>query len=384
MVMAGGEAKVTDFGIAKVLGAANLTRTGTSMGSAHYMSPEQIRRPEAVDVRSDIYSLGCLFYELLTGRPPFGGSAAEGSESDFEIKTAHVGESAVELRTFDKKIPAWLDRLVMQALAKDPGQRPSSCEEMLSQIEAGLRFSEASSIEPSNAENFSKKSFVLRIRALAPWFAIIFSVCLIAVNLNGYFFKELNLTRYLIGKFNSVPENKGAYDSGGNSMQKESALDAIEAHNLSEMVTVEIPDREIRVKQELENKSSVFIKKYFLSWSDSDEKAYAFLDYVLAENIFFYGENKEKKEVLKSKLSFIKKWNSRNYLEREDSVKIQCDVKKMLCNVSVIVDWRAISATKNTLSKGSASFELGIDFSKNSPRVNRELGKVLSRELSEL
>ena len=137
MVMATGEAKVTDFGIAKVLGSSKLTRTGTAMGSAHYMSPEQIRRPETVDVRSDIYALGCVFYEVLAGQPPFGEKDASGTESDFEIKTAHVTESAPTLEKFKPDLPAWLAQLVMQMLEKDPEQRPSNCDVILKRLKQG-------------------------------------------------------------------------------------------------------------------------------------------------------------------------------------------------------------------------------------------------------
>jgi serine/threonine-protein kinase len=131
MVMATGEAKVTDYGIAKVLGSSKLTRTGTAMGSAHYMSPEQIRRPETVDARSDIYALGCVFYEVLAGQPPFGEKDASGTESDFEIKTAHVTESAPTLEKFNSDLPDWLAQLVMQMLEKEPERRPSSCDVIL-------------------------------------------------------------------------------------------------------------------------------------------------------------------------------------------------------------------------------------------------------------
>jgi serine/threonine-protein kinase len=134
MVMATGEAKVTDFGIAKVLGSSKLTRTGTAMGSAHYMSPEQILNPEMVDARSDIYSLGCVFYEILTGRPPFGDKDIEDTDNDFKIKTAHVNEAVPALDTLKSDIPVGLVLSVMGMLNKEPEQRLSSCDAILEQI----------------------------------------------------------------------------------------------------------------------------------------------------------------------------------------------------------------------------------------------------------
>ncbi len=136
MVMASGEAKVMDFGIAKVLGSSKLTRTGTAMGSAHYMSPEQIRRPETVDARSDIYSLGCVFYEVLTGRPPFGKKEFLGTESDFEVKTAHIAEAVPALEIVNSGTPEWLVTLVMSMLEKEPDERPRSCEEIVEKLKA--------------------------------------------------------------------------------------------------------------------------------------------------------------------------------------------------------------------------------------------------------
>jgi serine/threonine-protein kinase len=384
MVMASGEAKVTDFGIAKVLGAANLTRTGAAMGSAHYMSPEQIRRPEAVDARSDIYSLGCVFYELLTGRPPFGRHDSEGTESDFEIKTAHVGEPVTGLAAFDKAIPAWLDQMVMRALEKDPDRRPLSCEEMLAKIDACLRSSEVDSIKSTRLENFSEKSFFARVRTLAPVLALIVFFVLIVANLYGYGFQYPRFTNYLSTKLNYFLNEKNLVESSGKISQRSGLPDENQDKPSYDVAKTEKIDNEIQLKKAIEEKSTEFIKKYFQSWSESDEKAYAFLEYTLAEKINYFGENKEKKEVLRLKLNFMKKWNARTYILREDSMQIHCDVKRMLCSVNGLVDWSVFSDTHNISSKGNASFELEISFLKDSPRVHLEHGKVLKRALSEL
>jgi serine/threonine protein kinase len=145
MVMASGETKVTDFGIAKVLGSTKLTRTGTAMGSAHYMSPEQIRRPESVDARSDIYSLGCVFYEVLAGRPPFGEKDASGTESEFEVKTAHISIPVPILSAVKNNLPEWLVGLVMSMLEKEPHIRPVHCEAVLQIIRKHMRGTEDTS-----------------------------------------------------------------------------------------------------------------------------------------------------------------------------------------------------------------------------------------------
>jgi serine/threonine protein kinase len=164
MVMGSGEAKVTDFGIAKVLGSSKFTRTGTAMGSAHYMSPEQIRRPETVDARSDIYSLGCVFYEVLTGRPPFGEKDASGTESDFEIKTAHVTELVPSLDRAGRSIPDWLASLVMKMLEKEAEKRPPSCEAILAEIEKPSKkayVSKSSVPKSANGSQFPKAEVTL-------------------------------------------------------------------------------------------------------------------------------------------------------------------------------------------------------------------------------
>ncbi len=123
-----GHAFLTDFGIALSLGRRRVTLTRTSLGTPHYMSPEQIRSPKNVDHRTDVYSFGCVLYEMLTGLPPFA-EAADAEDTDFAVKEAHVYRDPEPPRTRNPRIPAWLDAVVLRALAKSPDERFSGCGE---------------------------------------------------------------------------------------------------------------------------------------------------------------------------------------------------------------------------------------------------------------
>lgn len=130
-----GHASLTDFGIALSLGRQRVTQATTSLGTPHYMSPEQIRSPRNVDHRTDVYSFGCVLYEMLTGRPPFA-DAVDSDDTDFALKEAHVYRAPESLRTWNPQIPAWLDAVVLRALAKNPDERFSGCGEFRRTLEA--------------------------------------------------------------------------------------------------------------------------------------------------------------------------------------------------------------------------------------------------------
>jgi beta-lactam-binding protein with PASTA domain len=128
-----GAVKVMDFGIARALADAGQTMTQTQavVGTAQYLSPEQARG-ENVDARSDLYSAGCLLFELLTGRPPFTG------DSPVSVAYQHVREEAPLPSTFASDVPPELDRVVAKALKKNRDDRYSTAHEFLLDLRAAI------------------------------------------------------------------------------------------------------------------------------------------------------------------------------------------------------------------------------------------------------
>lgn len=133
MLTRNGQVKVMDFGIARAMGDSGMTMTQTSavIGTAQYLSPEQAKG-EQVDARSDLYSAGCLLYELLTVRPPFVG------DSPVAVAYQHVREDPQPPSNFDPEITPEMDAIVLKALTKEPDYRYQSADEMRADIESYL------------------------------------------------------------------------------------------------------------------------------------------------------------------------------------------------------------------------------------------------------
>jgi serine/threonine-protein kinase len=133
MINTNGDAKVMDFGIARAMSdaATSVTATSAVMGTAQYLSPEQARG-ELVDARSDIYSSGCVLYELLTGVTPFNG------DSPVAIAYQHVNEPPKPPSSLDNSIPSSLDSITLGALAKSPSNRYQTAAEMRSDVERSI------------------------------------------------------------------------------------------------------------------------------------------------------------------------------------------------------------------------------------------------------
>jgi serine/threonine protein kinase len=135
-----GHTYVTDFGIAKALSgtsAMRLTRTGTIVGSPYYLSPEQASGTNEVDGRSDIYSLACILYEMLAGRPPFDSGNA------MALLAGHLVGEPPSLRATRPDVPQPLERLVAAGLSKKPEDRPQTAFEFRTRL---ARFSELESV----------------------------------------------------------------------------------------------------------------------------------------------------------------------------------------------------------------------------------------------
>jgi len=129
--------KVVDFGIAKLVGelrAASLhqTHSGTIMGTPLYMSPEQCRGSGNLDYRTDLYSLGCVFFEMLAGRPPF---VEEGMG---ELLVAHLRGTPPAVESLNPEVPAVVAALVTQLLSKEPSDRPLSMQEVAERLSATI------------------------------------------------------------------------------------------------------------------------------------------------------------------------------------------------------------------------------------------------------
>jgi serine/threonine-protein kinase len=152
MVTRNGDIKVMDFGIARAMSDAQATMTQTAqvIGTAQYLSPEQARG-ERVDTRSDLYSTGCLMYELLVGRPPFTG------DSPVAIAYQHVRENPIPPSRLDPDLPPWADAIVLKAMAKSPNDRYQTAAEMNADIQraaSGMQVAAAYQQPPTRADYY--------------------------------------------------------------------------------------------------------------------------------------------------------------------------------------------------------------------------------------
>jgi eukaryotic-like serine/threonine-protein kinase len=154
ILLSGGACTVADFGIAKAISSARrsdegetLTSLGTSLGTPAYMAPEQVAGDPNVDHRADIYSLGCVGYEMLTGQSPFAGKSPQ------QMLAAHVMEKPAPLASRRADIPPSLIALIERCLQKEPSARPQSASELVTQLETSGTHETKSLEAPSRARS---------------------------------------------------------------------------------------------------------------------------------------------------------------------------------------------------------------------------------------
>lgn len=152
LISSDGEAKVTDFGIARAMSSATITHTNSVMGSVHYLSPEQARGG-VVTYRSDIYSLGIVLYEMVTGQVPFSGDTA------VTIALKHLQEDVPSPKKVNRLIPQSLENIILRSTAKDAFHRYESALEMGEDLETSLdpaRTNEPKFVIPSEEDDVTK------------------------------------------------------------------------------------------------------------------------------------------------------------------------------------------------------------------------------------
>src|SRR5919202_1602116 len=139
LITAAGNVKVGDFGIARAASSSTMTKTGSILGTAHYISPEQAMG-EPVGPQSDLYSLGVVLYEMLAGELPYD------ADTPLGIAMKHVNGHLRQPKELDPSIPAGINAITLRLLAKDPEDRYASDTELIEDLERA-----AAGLEPANA-----------------------------------------------------------------------------------------------------------------------------------------------------------------------------------------------------------------------------------------
>ena len=144
-----GFAKVTDFGIAKAVSNSTITAFGTTLGSVHYFSPEHARGGYT-DAKSDLYSLGVVMYEMLTGRVPFD------ADTPVSVALKHMQEDPIPPIELNERVPVALNEIVLKAMKKDTSMRYASASEMLKDLNAVLKDPNGSFVKTKSPDDYTR------------------------------------------------------------------------------------------------------------------------------------------------------------------------------------------------------------------------------------
>lgn len=231
-----GMVKVADFGIAKAISKKTITYGGNIVGSVHYISPEQARG-EPVNRTSDIYSVGCVLYEMLTGRMPFD------ADSPITVALKHIHDDPTPPRVVNPEIPKGLENIILKAMAKLPSQRFASAQDMRSALlpysQAGMAVAaggEGKFFAPSNNNGVRRKK-------IKPITLVFVAACLIGL-ISGYLF----MSGGLFGKEVEVPDLVG--------LTTKEANDKLAALNLKMKVASQEPSDEYPADRVISQKTA--------------------------------------------------------------------------------------------------------------------------------
>lgn len=205
MINSDGMVKITDFGLAKDQSISRNTVTVQSGGTLFYMSPEHVKGFNFTDKRSDIYSIGMTFYEMLTGHVPF-----QNMDTDFDIRESIVRKDFIKPTVYNPKIPKQLESIIMKAISKNPDDRYQSAEEMfrdIRQYEKSVKGNiiKKQSGKPANKNIQKSTRFITNKKFILPAIAAV--IVIFALVLAFYPKKEIPVTKHNIVEKKTPPVN---------------------------------------------------------------------------------------------------------------------------------------------------------------------------------